>query len=140
MVRHIAAAQRELSVLLRAMKAVLHDGVFVFASLPRGIDVREVAAVATIREPEGWTVVAEESEALRAGLVVRFRAAWLTLSVHSDLHAVGFTGAFASALADAGIACNVIAGAYHDHVFVPVEQAQLALARLQELQHSGQQR
>ncbi len=52
---------------------------------------------------------------------ILFRSAWITLTVHSDLQAVGLTAAFAAALAQADIPCNVVAGAYHDHLFVPVE-------------------
>ena len=124
----------DLAALLRSMQPLLHEGVFVFASLPPGADVSGVDAVATIREREGWTVVLEESEAQRAGVPALFRAAWITLSVASALQAVGFTAAFSSALAEAGIACNVIAGAHHDHVFVPVELAGAALACLRALQ------
>jgi hypothetical protein len=62
-----------------------------------------------------------------------FRCAWISLSVHSDLAAIGFTAAFSSALGAEGISCNVVAAAYHDHVFVPYEQAQQALLCLQAL-------
>lgn len=66
-----------------------------------------------------------------------FRAAWITLTVHSDLQAVGLTAAVATSLADAGISCNVVAAAHHDHLFVPVESAGLAIAVLQALQDRG---
>jgi uncharacterized protein len=54
--------------------------------------------------------------------------------VHSDLRAVGLTAAVAIAPAEAGIGCNVVAAAYHDHLFVPVESASPAIAVLQALQ------
>ena len=66
-----------------------------------------------------------------------FRAAWITLEVHSDLNAVGLTAAVSGALARAGISCNVVAAACHDHLFVPVEAAPAALACLESL-HLGQ--
>jgi hypothetical protein len=68
---------------------------------------------------------------------VLFRAAWITLMVHSDLEAVGLTAAFAHALGQAGISCNVVAGAYHDHIFVPFEQALPAMDALIELQRAS---
>jgi len=45
------------------------------------------------------------------------------LTVVSDLLAVGLSSAFANALGKAGMSSNVVAGAYHDHVFVPAERA-----------------
>jgi hypothetical protein len=78
-----------------------------------------------------------EEQAVAAGLPVLFRAAWISLTVHSDLDAIGLTAAFASALGQAGISCNVVAGAFHDHIFVPVAQAQQALAVLRALQQDA---
>jgi hypothetical protein len=128
-------AVRDLAQLLQTLKPVLNPGVQVFARLPLQADLRGLAPLATFREAEGLTVVVDEAAAAQAGLPVLFRAAWLTLSVHSDLNAVGLTAAVASALAEAGISCNVLAAACHDHLFVPVEDGQRALACLQALQH-----
>jgi hypothetical protein len=63
-----------------------------------------------------------------------FRAAWITLTVHSDLEAVGLTAAVSVALGAAGISCNVVAGTYHDHLFVPAQKAADAMAALRKLQ------
>ncbi len=124
----------DLTLLLRSMEPRLNPGVYVFASVPAGTDLAGITAIATFREAEGMTVVAEESEAARANLPVRFRAAWITLGVHSDLEAVGLTAAFAAALARANVSCNVMAAVYHDHIFVPIESAGLAIERLRALQ------
>lgn len=60
--------------------------------------------------------------------------------VHSDLQAVGLTAAFAAALGRDAISCNVVAGHSHDHIFVPWEQASVAMSALQALQegHNAQ--
>jgi len=50
------------------------------------------------------------------------------------LAAVGLTAAVARALADAGISCNVVAAAHHDHLFVPVDRAAEAIEALSRLQ------
>jgi hypothetical protein len=97
--------------------------------------VHALQPVVTVREQEGITVVVNEAVAQTAQLQVLFRAAWITLNVHSDLQAVGLTAAFASALGQANISCNVIAGAFHDHIFVPVESADDAMATLLALQN-----
>jgi hypothetical protein len=55
------------------------------------------------------------------------------LEVHSALEAVGLTAAISNVLKDAGISCNVVAGYTHDHLFVPVDRAQDALAALRTL-------
>lgn len=68
------------------------------------------------------------------GVARGVRAAWITLTVHSDLAAVGLTAAFSRVLAEAGISCNVVAGVRHDHIFVPVERAADAMAALRRLQ------
>src|SRR5262245_23601888 len=130
-------AVSDLDVLLRTMEPVLHEGVYVYAVVPLDADLTSITPLATFREPEGMTVIALEAEALRANLRIMFRAAWITLEVHSDLQAVGLTAAFSRVLSDAGISCNVVAAAHHDHIFVPVELATAALARLQTLQKNG---
>jgi hypothetical protein len=119
------------------MEPELHEGVFVYASAPHEADWNSLSAFATFREAEGITLITSESEAIKAKLTVIFRAAWITLKVHSDLQAVGLTAAFSRALGEVGISCNVVAAAYHDHIFVPVESAQAALAALRELRRQS---
>ncbi|MNJ75038.1 hypothetical protein D3C77_720650 [compost metagenome] len=71
------------------------------------------------------------AEALK--LPFSYEAAWITLTVHSSLEAVGLTAAFATALGQAGISCNVVAAFYHDHIFVAQADAQRAMAVLEGL-------
>jgi hypothetical protein len=127
----------DLAQLLRSMRPALNPGVYVFASVPPGTDVGTLEPIATFREAEGLTIVAEERQAQRAGIPILFRASWLTLTVHSDLQAVGLTAAVAAALTRANIGCNVIAAAFHDHIFVPVDDGERALGVLQALQREA---
>jgi hypothetical protein len=127
-----------LAELLRSLHPVLNDGKYVFAALPHDAQSNALEPLATFREKEGLTVVIEEERALLAGLHVLFRAAWITLTVHSDLHAVGLTAAVADALARANIPCNMIAAACHDHLFVPLESANAAIEVLEALQRQHQ--
>jgi hypothetical protein len=128
----------DLAELLRTLRPVLNDGTFAFASLPHDADSNALEPLATFREAEGLTVVVEEERARLAGLHVLFRAAWITLTVHSDLQAVGLTAAVADALTRANISCNMIAAAHHDHLFVPVESARAAIEVLTALQRRNQ--
>jgi len=124
----------DLAQLLATMQPELNEGAYVFSSVQADRDVSQLAPVATFREREGLTVIVDEPTALREGLPVLFRAAWITLNVHSDLEAVGLTAAVAEELTRARISCNVVAAAFHDHIFVPVERAKDALAQLTALQ------
>jgi hypothetical protein len=130
-------AIRDLRTLIADMEPALHPDPIAFcvaSHLPR-IPLDRV--IATMREAEGITVVLSESDARAAGLQPVFLAAWITLNVHSDLEAVGLTAAVSTALAEAGISCNVIAGVHHDHLFVPHSQGSHALAVLRTLVSSG---
>jgi hypothetical protein len=82
------------------------------------------AAFAIIREEEGTTAILPQPE----GAFAR-----ITLTVHSALEGVGLTAAVATALAARGIACNVVAGFHHDHLFVPWERRGEALDVLNRL-------
>lgn len=130
----------DLNQLLASMQPQLNEGTYIFSSVPLDTDVSRLKPIATFQEREGLTVIVEESAATLAALPVYFRAAWITLTVHSDLQAVGLTAAVAEALADSGISCNVVAGAFHDHIFVPVDRAQDAQTQLVHLQNVAQAR
>ena len=128
----------ELAEMLATLSPELHAGPVVYVALPPGAvppmgwdDPRLIAA---FREAEGWTLIIQGDG---AGLPVLFRAAWITLTVQSDLAAVGLTAAFARALGDAGISCNVMAAAVHDHIFVPQGDGARALVALQDLQQAA---
>ena len=98
-----------------------------------GDTITVTATVASIREPEGLSVIVPEQAAQDLGWPIAFSAAWIMLQVHSDLAAVGLTAAFSTALGTAGISCNVVAGVHHDHVFVPADQAERAMQVLHSL-------
>jgi dihydrofolate reductase len=129
--------ERDLASLIAALRPERVPGVYLFCSvadqtsLPPGL-----RPVVTVREPEGLTVVLSAPDAVAAGLDGRFECAWIQISATSALDAVGLTAAMAAALTADGIACNVVAGFHHDHVFVPVDRVQDALAALNALRHT----
>ena len=127
----------DLATLLSQMRPELHSGRYAFVTLPLGCSLDQNRIVASIREPEGLSVIMAEEDAADLGLPVAFIAAWITLTVHSDLAAVGLTAAFSTALAKAGISCNVVAGVHHDHLFVPAGQEQKAMQVLHALQQAA---
>ena len=125
-------AIRDLQHLLANLDARRVPGRFVFVAAPPE-RLAALPALATIREDEGWTVVLRAEDADAAALRYDFVAAWITLTVHSDLAAVGLTAAVSRALAEAGIAGNVLAGLHHDHLLVPEARADDALAAIRAL-------
>ena len=121
-------AEKNLEVLLRTMNPVLNDGEWVYC------DGEVAGALATFREREGTTSIVARGEAEALGLRYSYVAAWITLSVLSDLEAIGFLAAVAAALAAEGISCNVWSALRHDHLFVPSDRRDDALRILAALQ------
>jgi hypothetical protein len=131
------AGETSLQTLIRSMSPDLNDGDYVFCSVANAGALNGVEALGSFREREGLTVILERQQAEALGLTFDYVAAWITLNVHSALEAVGLTAAFASALGQAGISCNVIAGFYHDHLFVGKDDAHKALSVLRQLAASA---
>lgn len=123
----------ELSQIMRSLQPRLHSGEFAYCCLQRGDPIPPVA-ICHFAEEEGITFILPFEDADRLNLHIGFKAEWITLDVHSDLASVGLTAKVSTALAQAGISCNIIAGYHHDHLFVPAGQGQQALLVLKELQ------
>lgn len=130
-----AEGEKSLHRLIRKMNPVLREGAYGFCSLPEGAAVPS-GAIGVFREAEGTTVVIERGDAEGDGLDPLYVAAWITLTVHSDLDAVGFLATITNALAAAGISCNVFSAINHDHLFVPYEEGERAVEILRALQLS----
>ncbi len=126
--------ETDLLTVLLTMEPMLHEGVFVFCSVDREATLDELAtALAFVREDEGTTLVLSHEDATAMRLNYSTLMAQITLSVHSSLDAVGLTAAVSTALGDVGIACNVIAGFHHDHLFVPADRARDAMEALRRI-------
>ncbi|EIO3939303.1 TPA: ACT domain-containing protein [Vibrio vulnificus] len=124
----------DLQHLLQSMSPQLVEADYVFCTVDGPLkDYLHLDPIATFREQEGLTLVLEAQQAEQAGLNTDSRFCLITLTVHSSLEAVGLTAAFASKLASYGISANVIAGYYHDHIFVPQGKAHEAMSALTEL-------
>jgi len=89
--------------------------------------------LACFSEAEGLTLVLTQESADREGLPYQGTFRCISLQVHSSLEAVGLTAAVASELAAHGISANMIAGFYHDHIFVSASRAKQALGLLESL-------
>ncbi|WP_116133216.1 ACT domain-containing protein [Tropicimonas sp. IMCC34043] len=111
--------------MVRAMAPRLLSGRFAFRSVTDPADAARLLpeALASFREDEGLSLILPAAEGVPA-----FRQ--ITLDVLSALDGVGLTAAVSAALAAHDIPCNVVAANNHDHVFVPDDRAEAALAVL----------
>jgi hypothetical protein len=119
-----------LSQLLKSLNPVLQPGEYVFCLVADLSQLHGEEAILVFKEAEGITVILEKQVADRLQLRYSLMTAWITLTVHSSLAAIGLTAAFTQALAAEGISCNVVAAFYHDHIFVPVEDSKKAIETL----------
>jgi hypothetical protein len=129
------SGETDLGRLLAGLEPAVDPRPYLYVAVPAGREAGLTAgAFAAIREQEGLCVVIDAEAAERAGVAGDGpRLARLTLRVQSSLLAVGLTAAVASRLAAAGIAANPIAGRLHDHLLVPWEARERALAELRSL-------
>ena len=93
-------------------------------------------AIACFREAEGLSQIVPLDAAHEAGLDTRLVMARISLEVYSSLEGFGLTAAVSKALAEAQIACNMVAAYHHDHVFVPEADKHRAMDILRALQSS----
>lgn len=124
--------ETDLATMLGSLELVRLEHPVTVLQLPEPVSLGD-GVLAVIAEAEGTTVVATVPAARRRGWPVGFTGAWLTVSVHSSLEAVGLTAALSGALAARGIACNVLAGYVHDHLLVPWDRADEATECLEAL-------
>ena len=121
----------DLEAMLQTLTVSVRPDRYTFIDVPSGAAPRVGNGVAAVISEAGSdTVVATIERAEHEGWPIDFVAAWLTLDIHSALHAVGLTAAFSAALADAGIPCNVLAGFRHDHLLVQSQRADEAVVAL----------
>ena len=125
--------ERNLSKLLSGMDPVRNPGRYVFCTIRASVVPSGLDPAATLVEPEGLSIVVTQDNADAHGLTYQYVAAWITLRIHSALDAVGLTAAFSTCLAENGISCNVVAGYYHDHLFVGIDDADRAVELLRGL-------
>ncbi|MDX8516288.1 ACT domain-containing protein [Mesorhizobium captivum] len=126
--------ETDLQKLLASMTPQLLPDIHVFATLAPGAAVPNgLDPVMSFREREGLTLIVTEDQAKAAGLAGTFRCRMITLNIHSSLEAVGFLAAITTRLAAAGMGVNPVSAFFHDHLFVPAERAEEALATLAKL-------
>jgi uncharacterized protein len=125
--------------MLAGMTPILADGVYHFcATVDENLAKRLFGrALAAFREDEGFAFVLTDSDALENHFDRSLPMSRIVLQVFSALDGVGLTAGVATALADEGIPCNMIAAFHHDNVFVPVGDLNRSLAILERVQREA---
>jgi uncharacterized protein len=127
------SGETNLGNLLKEMKPELNSGEYVYCLADSKEQAMSLEPLLYFLESEGVTMILPREKADSLNIPYATTWAWITLTVHSSLEAVGLTAAFSKALTDANISCNVVAAFYHDHIFVPAHDARPAMHVLQKL-------
>jgi hypothetical protein len=125
--------ESNLKTLLREIKPQVVPGEFVFCSIQKD-ELKSVNLPLLIfQEPEGITVIVTKEVANQHGLSYESTWGLVSLTVHSDLEAVGFLAAVTNHLAKAGVSVNAVSAYHHDHLFVPYNRTDEVIALLNNL-------
>jgi hypothetical protein len=128
------AGVTDLDTLLASMEPVLQPGEFVFCSLPAAQELPAgTAPLGMFREQEGMTAILEADAAVHLDCPKSQPMRCISLTIHSSLEAVGLTAAISTELTRHKISANVVAGFYHDHIFVRAADADRAQSALRDL-------
>lgn len=127
------SGEKKLAQLVNKMDPILNRGVYVFTTLKDTSLIKRSQTLFEFKEVESTTVVLKKEKADALKLPYEYVASWITLNINSSLDAVGFTAIISSALAKENISANVVAGYFHDHIFVPVTKADKAMKILHSL-------
>ena len=123
----------KLCTLLANLSPQLNDGKYVFVTTELINHVPLTEIISLIQEDEGFSLILKKEVADRLNLQYSYVASWITLSLPTSLDAVGLTAAFSNELAKNKISCNVVAGFYHDHIFVDHKDTKAALSVLNSM-------
>lgn len=131
------SGETNLQTLLKTLCPKLSREVYVFTCIESLQQAYSLNPKGLFVEEEGITCIVDIATALNHNLAFDGEFHCITLECHSSLEAVGLTAAFSNALKDVGISANVVAGYYHDHIFVPRQQSVQALAALNALSQTS---
>jgi hypothetical protein len=134
-----SSGETSLHKIIQSLEPELSSSDYVFCTISHASSTKELLLSlqpwAIIQEDEGVTLILDHSRSTGVHPdQISSPYSRITLRVHSSLEAVGLTAVVSQALATHGISANMVAGFFHDHVFVPKNRANEALVILRSLQ------
>jgi hypothetical protein len=125
------SGENNLNILLKSMHPELESEAFVFLTSLEGFALQDMEnALMIFKETEGVTLLVKEEVAQQMQKGYEQKWAKITLTIHSDLNAVGFLAAILPKLAEADISVNLVSAFFHDHLFIPWEKREVAMVIL----------
>lgn len=115
------------------MQVFCDDVEYGFASIKEYQSNFDDRILGTFKENEGLTVIASKEYFEVNNIQYEGPYAKLTVEVHTSLELVGLTAVLAKKLADNQISANVVAGFFHDHIFVQYAVRQKAIEVIDNL-------
>jgi hypothetical protein len=124
---------KDLEFLLENMLPEIVPGEYVFATANEE-SLKELSErpLMTFREREAITIILRKE--IADTYKISYGNTWglITLSVYSDITAIGFLSEVTRVLAEANLSVNVVSAFHHDHLFVPYDMTHEALRILTE--------
>lgn len=127
------SGEQSLALLLESMEPILYPETYLFCTVDKNTDVSGLDPIMQFREAEGQTLIIEKSKAEERQIAGEFPCRMITLNIHSSLEAVGFLAVITTRLATLSMGVNPVSAFYHDHLFIPADRADEALAALVDL-------
>ncbi|MFW9957443.1 MAG: ACT domain-containing protein [Candidatus Odinarchaeota archaeon] len=131
------SGSKNLEFLLENLAPEIVSGEYVFVAVSEEI-LKELSDIAILifREKEAITVIVQKEIADAHSLLYEDTWGLITLSVHSNLSAIGFLAEITQVLARARLSVNVVSAYHHDHLFVPYDRTSEAHSILLEAAHT----
>ena len=125
----------DLDEIIESMNPEIIEDEFIFSTVDSKtflkLDLSKI--LLTFQEKEGLTIITTKNYAEENNL--DYEGVWglITLTVNSDLKAIGLLSTVTNALAKEMISVNAVSAYYHDHLFVPIEKLNKSLEILKKL-------
>lgn len=129
------AGQKNLKEVLSSMQVSCDNVEYAFATIRLDSIVLEKGVLGIFTEKEGLTIIASKGYFENKQIPFEGPFAKLTIEVHTSLNLVGLTAILATKLAENEISANVIAGYFHDHIFVQYDLREKAIAAINQLKN-----